>query len=102
MAVRGCWPRAIFYDSKTTLFDWGWSWATASEALVAKYGSTVDAKLFAANWVRLFEAHHRRTAFAGYRPVTEIVTEALWTHSVLWTSPARPKMSAPTQTSRRM
>jgi 2-haloalkanoic acid dehalogenase type II len=77
MAVRGCWPRAIFYDSKTTLFDWGWSWATASESLVKKYGSTVDAKWFAANWVRLFEAHHRRTAFAGYRPVTEIVTEAL-------------------------
>jgi hypothetical protein len=21
MAVKGCWPRAIFYDSKTTLFD---------------------------------------------------------------------------------
>lgn len=77
MAIKGSWPRAIFYDSKTTLFDWGWSWATAAEAIVAKYGSTVDAKQFAANWVRLFEAHHRRTAFAGYRPVTEIITEAL-------------------------
>ncbi|GAA3763735.1 hypothetical protein GCM10022240_15150 [Microbacterium kribbense] len=77
MAIKGTWPRAIFYDSKTTLFDWGWSWATAAETIVAKYGSTVDPKQFAANWVRLFEAAHRRTAFAGYRPVTEIITEAL-------------------------
>ncbi len=77
MAVKGSWPRAIFYDSKTTLFDWGWSWATASEALVKRYDSAIDPKEFASNWVRLFEAHHRRTAFAGYTPVTEIITEAL-------------------------
>jgi FMN phosphatase YigB (HAD superfamily) len=77
MTVKGRWPRAIFYDSKTTLFDWGWSWATASETLVRKYGSTVDPKLFAANWVRFFESHHRRGAFAGYTPVTQTVTEAL-------------------------
>ncbi len=77
MAIKGSWPRAIFYDSKTTLFDWGWSWATAAKTIVERYGSTVDPQQFAANWVRLFEGHHRRTAFAGYRPVTEIITEAL-------------------------
>jgi 2-haloalkanoic acid dehalogenase type II len=77
MAVRGRWPRAIFYDSKTTLFDWGWSWKSAAEALVKKYGSTVDEQQFSQTWVRFFESHHRRTAFSQYTPVTETVTEAL-------------------------
>lgn len=77
MTFQGRWPRAIFYDSKTTLFDWGWSWATAAETLVKKYGSTVDTKLFTQNWVRFFESHARRTAFSQYTPVTETVAEAL-------------------------
>ena len=77
MVVKGRWPRAIFYDSKTTLFDWGWSWASAAAALVKKYGSSVDTAKFRATWVRFFESHHRRTAFSQYTPVTETVTEAL-------------------------
>jgi 2-haloalkanoic acid dehalogenase type II len=77
MAYKGRWPRAIFYDSKTTLFDWGWSWATAAATLVAKYGSTVDAGKFIQTWVRFFESHHRRTAFSQYTPVTQTVQEAL-------------------------
>jgi 2-haloacid dehalogenase len=75
--IKGRWPRAIFYDSKTTLFDWGWSWATAAENIVRKYGSTVDVAKFTAYWVRFFESHHRRTAFSQYTPVTETVKEAL-------------------------
>jgi len=77
MIVKGRWPRAVFYDSKTTLFDWGWSWASAADALVKKYGSTVDKLKFRATWVRFFESHHRRTAFSQYTPVTQTVTEAL-------------------------
>lgn len=77
MAIKGRWPRAVFYDSKTTLFDWGWSWATAAATLVRKYGSTVETAKFAQNWVRFFESHHRRTAFSQYTPVTQTVTEAL-------------------------
>ena len=77
MVVKGRWPRAVFYDSKTTLFDWGWSWASAAAALVKKYGSSVDTAKFRATWVRFFESHHRRTAFSQYTPVTETVTEAL-------------------------
>jgi len=77
MAIKGRWPRAIFYDSKTTLFDWGWSWAKAASTLVEKYGSTVDAGKFIRTWVRFFESHHRRTAFSQYTPVTETVLEAL-------------------------
>jgi 2-haloacid dehalogenase len=75
--VKGRWPRAVFYDSKTTLFDWGWSWATAAANIVKKYGSPVDTAKFTQNWVRFFESHHRRTAFSQYTPVTETVKEAL-------------------------
>jgi 2-haloacid dehalogenase len=77
MAIKGRWPRAVFYDSKTTLFDWGWSWATAAATLVKKYGSSVDTAQFTSNWVRFFESHHRRTAFSQYTPVTDTVKEAL-------------------------
>jgi 2-haloalkanoic acid dehalogenase type II len=77
MSFKGRWPRAVFYDSKTTLFDWGWSWATAAASLARKYGSTVDAGKFAQSWVRFFESHHRRTAFSQYTPVTDTVQEAL-------------------------
>ena len=77
MAFKGRWPRAIFYDSKTTLFDWGWSWATAAAAIVKKYGSTVETSKFIGTWVRFFESHHRRTAFSQYTAVTETVQEAL-------------------------
>jgi len=77
MIVKGRWPRAVFYDSKTTLFDWGWSWASAADALVKKYGSSVDTAKFRATWVRFFESHHRRTAFSQYTPVTATVTEAM-------------------------
>jgi hypothetical protein len=30
MAITGRWPRAIFYDSKTTLFNWAGSWRAAA------------------------------------------------------------------------
>ena len=63
MSVKGRWPRAVFYDSKTTLFDWGWSWASAAATLVEKYGSPVETGKFINTWVRFFESHHRRTAF---------------------------------------
>ena len=47
----GRWPRAIFYDSKTTLFDWAWSWREAAERIAAKHGlSDVDG--FYEDWVK--------------------------------------------------
>jgi 2-haloacid dehalogenase len=75
--VEGRWPRAVFYDSKTTLFDWGWSWATAAARIAQKYGRAAETAKFTQTWVRFFESHHRRTAFSQYTPVTETVREAL-------------------------
>jgi 2-haloalkanoic acid dehalogenase type II len=77
MAIIGRWPRAIFYDSKTTLFDWAWTWTEASAALIKKYSAPLSVEEFRETWVRLFEGFHRRTAFYGYKPVTELVQEAL-------------------------
>lgn len=77
MTVKGRWPRAVFYDSKTTLFDWGWSWAEAARRINEKYRTPVTDADFISTWVRFFESHHRRTAFSQYTPVTDTIREAL-------------------------
>jgi 2-haloalkanoic acid dehalogenase type II len=77
MAIKGRWPRAIFYDSKTTLFDWAGAWNRAALTLLARYGSDVPPTAFVETWVRQFEGLHRRAAFFRYTQVTELVREAL-------------------------
>lgn len=77
MAITGRWPRAVFYDSKTTLFNWAWSWREAAARIVAKYGASVPAQDFLETWVRMFEGLHRRAAFFRYTQVTDLVREAL-------------------------
>ena len=77
MAITGRWPRAVFYDSKTTLFNWAGSWSGAAAQLLPKYGSPVAEREFVETWVRQFEGLHRRAAFFRYTQVTDIVREAL-------------------------
>jgi 2-haloalkanoic acid dehalogenase type II len=79
MAIVGRWPRAVFYDSKTTLFNWAGSWRGAAAQLLPKYGSPVPEQEFVETWVRTFEGLHRRAAFFRYTQVTDIVREALLT-----------------------
>lgn len=79
MAITGRWPRAIFYDSKTTLFDWAGSWRGAARELLAKHGASVDESAFVETWVRGFEGLHRRAAFYRYTAVTDLAREALLT-----------------------
>jgi 2-haloacid dehalogenase len=74
--MLGRWPRAIFYDSKTTLFDWAWSWRQTAERIAAKYGG-LDVDAFFEDWVVLFEALHRRAAFSRYADLTNHVRDAL-------------------------
>lgn len=80
MAIKGRWPRAVFYDSKTTLFDWAFSWREAASQLVAKYGAPVGAQEFLETWIRSFEGLHRRAAFFRYTQVTDLVRGSL-THA---------------------
>ena len=77
MAITGRWPRAIFYDSKTTLFDWAGAWRRAAVSLLDKYGSDTDLDQFVETWVRQFEGLHRRAAFFRYTQVTDLAREAL-------------------------
>ena len=45
------WPiSAIFYDSKTTLFDWSWTWKQAAARLVEKYQTRMTAQEFLEGW----------------------------------------------------
>src|SRR5690606_7601282 len=70
MAIVGRWPRAIFYDSKTTLFDWAWSWREAARAYIEKYGLDTSVDDFVERWVRNFEGYQRIAAFGQYTPIT--------------------------------
>jgi 2-haloalkanoic acid dehalogenase type II len=77
--LKGRWPRAIFYDSKGTLFDWPWTWQTAANRIVEKYQAPVTGEEFSFTWARFFESYHRRAAAVRYTPVSELVRQALET-----------------------
>lgn len=77
MAITGRWPRAIFYDSKTTLFNWAGSWRGAAAEILKKYGCGVSEDEFVETWVKGFEGLHRRASFYRYAQVTDLVREAL-------------------------
>lgn len=91
MILKGRWPRAIFYDSKTTLFDWAWTWNETAAQLVKKYNCSLGVDEFREGWVKLFEAFHRRRAFYGYTPVTELMREALVTLYRIHDIPGSPE-----------
>ena len=77
--VKGSWPRAVFYDSKGTLFDWPWTWQQAAKQIVQKYKSPVSGEEFSFTWARYFEGFHRRAAATRYTPVSELIRQALVT-----------------------
>ena len=74
--VKGTWPRAVFYDSKGTLFDWPWTWQQAANEIVRKYKSPVSGEEFSFTWARYFEGFHRRAAATRYTPVSELIRQA--------------------------
>jgi 2-haloacid dehalogenase len=77
--LKGRWPRAIFYDSKGTLFDWPWTWRRAAEQIVKKYDADVPADTFLLSWAKFFESFHRRAAATHYTPVSDLIRQALET-----------------------
>jgi hypothetical protein len=44
------WPKAIFYDSKNTLFDWSKVWIETSSNIVNHYKSKIDGEEFKMTW----------------------------------------------------
>lgn len=77
MAITGRWPRAIFYDSKTTLFDWAGAWQKAAAQLIKKHQASVGTQDFVEVWVKNFEGLHRRAAFYRYAQVADLAQESL-------------------------
>ena len=71
------WPKAIFYDSKNTLFDWSTVWIEASSNIVNHYGSRVDGEEFKATWHRFLIGENHRVAFGEYQEMTHILEESL-------------------------
>src|SRR5262245_3084104 len=77
--LKGRWPRAVFYDSKGTLFDWPWTWKTAAEKIVKKYSAAVTAQQSSETWATVFERQHRRAAAVRYTRESELIQQALLT-----------------------
>ena len=77
MVDDSAWPKAIFYDSKNTLFDWSRLWVQASTDIVSRYRSDVDGAAFKSLWHRLLISENHRTAFSTYREFTEALEESL-------------------------
>src|SRR4030067_2502738 len=69
MGTKENWPKAIFYDSKNTLWDWGrHDWTEVSANILEKYGiRNVDPKEFANKWHSTLVGYNHRNAFADYR-----------------------------------
>ena len=70
-------PKAIFYDSKNTLFDWTTQWTKASSNILKKYESKLDGSEFQKTWRHFMAAENHRTAFGEYREFTEALQDAL-------------------------
>ena len=72
------WPKAIFYDSKNTLFDWSEAWIEASTNIVNHYESNVGGDEFKNLWHHLLISENHRTAFAAYRDFTKALKDSLF------------------------
>ncbi len=77
MSDQGSRPKAVFYDSKNTLFDWSRFWVQAAEDIITRYDSKVDGAAFKALWHRLLISENHRTAFSEYREFTVALEESL-------------------------
>ena len=65
------WPKAIFYDSKNTLFAWDTVWIRACSNILQKYGSNVDPEDFWRRWAGFMSGENFKVAFGKYREFTE-------------------------------
>lgn len=73
----GKWPKAIFYDSKNTLFDWSTVWVKASSLIVERYKADLDAAKFKETWHKFLIAENHRIAFSEYKDFTYALRQSL-------------------------
>lgn len=77
MSGKGNWPKAIFYDSKNTLWDWDEVWIDACRELLAKYKSDIDPREFRRVWAYRNTGENHRIAFGKFRSFTDTLRESL-------------------------
>ena len=70
-------PKAIFYDSKTTIFDWMDQWTEASSEILDQYNANVDPVEFRDRWMEGMGGYFARAAFTEYRDLNSCIQEAL-------------------------
>lgn len=70
-------PKAIFYDSKTTIFDWMDQWYQASERIVEKYAIDTTPDAFRSRWLRHMAGYFLRAAFYEYRNLDPCIRDGL-------------------------
>lgn len=71
------WPKAIFYDSKNTLFDWSKVWIETSSNIVNHYKSKIDGGEFKMTWHKFLVMVNHRVAFGQYQDFSETLRESL-------------------------
>lgn len=70
-------PKAIFYDSKTTIFDWHDQWMQAVDRILEKYDVDVDRRAFHDRWMTSMRGYFHTAAFMEYRDLNSSIEEGL-------------------------
>jgi 2-haloacid dehalogenase len=69
--AKSSWPKAVFTDSKNTLFAWDTVWVKACSNILKKNGSTLDPEEFRNQWSSFMSGENLKVAFGKYRTFTE-------------------------------
>jgi len=77
MSKNDKWPKAVFTDSKNTLFAWDTVWVEACSVILKKYGSTISPEDFRAQWSKFMAGENLIVAFGKYRKFTESLRVSL-------------------------
>lgn len=77
MEGKGKWPKAVFTDSKNTLFAWDIVWIRASSNILKKYENNMDPEVFWRQWATFATGENHRSAFGKPRSFTESLRVAL-------------------------
>jgi 2-haloalkanoic acid dehalogenase type II len=91
MSKKGEWPRAIFYDSKNTLYAWDVGWVKACTDILKKYDSKVDMTEFRKLWNKFLTSENHRSAFGNFQSWTDSLMIALGYAGKLLGVPVNPQ-----------
>lgn len=77
MSGKEKWPKAVFTDSKNTLFAWDVVWVEACSKILEKYGSGIEPEVFRAQWSMFMSGENLRVAFGKYQKFSESLRVSL-------------------------